>query len=111
MERSYLRIEEKDKLSKTNYHEVALKREVFEEFNGLIELNKYKYLGEIISNEHNVIFYIYLITDFNGTFPNAIKEEGKTDSLIEFFEIKDAYKLLNNKSAIKTLDLIVKNIK
>ena len=79
MERSYLRIEEKDKLSKTNYHEVALKRELFEEF--------------------------------NGTFPNAIKEEGKTDSLIEFFEIKAAYKLLNNKSAIKTLDLIVKNIK
>lgn len=102
------KIESKDKISSDNYHETALLREISEEFNSKIKIVEYQYLGEQIIEEYNVLFYVYVITKWEGTFPKVIVELNKKDSKIDFFNIKEVESMLKNEDASKTLDMVKK---
>lgn len=102
-------IELKDKID-GNYIEVALLREIKEEFQGQIIVNSHVYLGEIKVDAIGVIFYLYLITDYHGSFPDVIKEEGELDSTIRFFTLNECKKLFKYDSAFEMLNLVTNNI-
>ncbi len=103
------RVEEKDKLKKGNYLENALLREVKEEFNNKIFIKEKEYKGLVSVPEINLDFHLYLITNWEGTFPQVIKEPNEPDSKIAFFPIHIARKMFKYESALKMLDLILKN--
>lgn len=102
-------IEIKDKFN-DNYIINALHREIKEEFNNQININNHIYCGDVVVTDINAIFYVYLITDWTGVFPESIKEPGEKDSLISFFNIDEAKELFNYESAFDILELIVKKI-
>lgn len=99
-------IEEKDKEDTEDYVKTALFREIREEFAGKIEVNKLIYLGELKVDEINVIFYIYCIVDWKGTFPKYIVEVGEKDSKIKMFPLDEARKIVKYNSAYEILDRI-----
>ncbi|AUD65956.1 hypothetical protein BK011_09755 [Tenericutes bacterium MZ-XQ] len=100
------KIELKDKYDE-NYIINALYREIGEEFGNQININDKVFCGELVIPEINVLFYVFLIIDWNGDFPNAIKEEGEPDSRISFFKVEEARKLFKYESAFKMLDMIL----
>jgi hypothetical protein len=79
-------IEEVDKLTGKDYREVALLREISEELQGDVTVASYHYLGEFEIKERNFIFYIYLITDWQGSIPEYIMENGKKDGKLAWIE-------------------------
>lgn len=60
-------IEEKDKNQKENYKVVSLKREVGEEMG--IELIFFEYLMDCKVEEIKILFYVYLVTKWQGEIP------------------------------------------
>ncbi|MDD4000337.1 MAG: NUDIX domain-containing protein [Bacilli bacterium] len=103
------KIESKDKFD-NNYVLNALYREVSEEFNNQVKIKKGKFLGQIEVSEINVLFYLFLITEWEGDFPSVIKEEGESDSRISFFTIDEAKALFKHNNLLLMLDLIQKNL-
>lgn len=87
-------IELKDK-SEKDYVMNALYREVSEEFAGQITIKSKRSVGELTVPQVNVLFYIYVITNWDGEFPKVIKEEGEVDSKINFFSIEKQENFLN----------------
>ena len=103
------KIETKDKYDQ-NYIVNALYREVSEEFDNKITIKNEKFLAEIEVHEINVLFYLFLITDWIGEFPLSIKEKGEPDSIVSFFEIKEAKKLFKHDNLFEMLRHIEENI-
>ncbi|MDY0138448.1 MAG: NUDIX domain-containing protein [Candidatus Izemoplasmatales bacterium] len=103
------KIEIKDKFN-NEYVLNALHREVSEEFNKQISIKKEKYLGQIEVAEINVLFYLFLIIEWEGDFPSVIKEKGKLDSRVSFFTIDEAKALFKHDNLFIMIDLIQKNI-
>jgi|SRR5690554_2728680 len=103
-------VDKEDKDLKGNYLENALYREVKEEFDNKIIIEKKKYLGNVRVDEIKVNFHIYLISKWSGNFPEVIKEPGEPDSKIAFFKMTDATKMFKYDSAFEILKLIKKNI-
>lgn len=65
------------------------------------------FCGELVAPEINVLFYVFLITDWNGDFSNAIKEEGELDSIISFFKVEETRKLFKCDSLFNMLDMML----
>lgn len=103
------KIESIDKFNE-NYIVNALHREVKEEFANCIRIRNEKFLGELEVPEINVHFSVFLITDWEGIFPNSIKEVGEKDSNISFFSIDEAKKLFKHQNLFTMLDMILKHI-
>lgn len=95
-------IEIKDKESEP-YILTALFREIKEEFAGKINVKNIVDLGELKVDEISVIFYIYCITDWDGEFPEFIKEEGEPDSRLGMFSVEEARQMVNYDSALEIL--------
>ncbi|MBU1143199.1 MAG: hypothetical protein KKH92_06060 [Firmicutes bacterium] len=104
-------IEIKDKNSSDDYIVNALFREVSEEFKNRINILDKAFLGELIVPEINVLFYIFVITDWEGDFPDEIQEIGEPDSKISFFSIDEARTLFKYQSAFEMLDRVLNYIK
>ena len=103
------KIETKDKFN-DSYVINALHREVSEEFSNQIFIKNEKALGEVIVPEINVLFYLFLITDWEGEFPNAIKEEGELDSSLSFFKIDEAKGLFKYDNLFTMLNMVLEAI-
>jgi 8-oxo-dGTP pyrophosphatase MutT (NUDIX family) len=103
------KIENKDKIN-NDYIVNALYREVSEEFNNQIVIKNEKYLGQLKVHEINVLFYVFLITEWDGEFPNIIKENGEPDSKLLFFTIGEANELFKHDNLLTMLEMIIKNI-
>ena len=103
-------IELKDKHDNEDYIVNALYREVSEEFNSKIDILDKFFLGELVVPEINVVFYIYIITDWKGEFPDVIREIGEPDSKISFFTIEEARALFKYESAFVILERLIKYI-
>lgn len=84
----------------------ALYREVSEEFNNMIKILAYDYLGKVDAQEINVLFYIYNIVQWEGEFPSVIQEEGSEDSVIKFFPFSEARKLYKYDTCFKIMSLV-----
>lgn len=103
-------IEVKDKVTE-NYIQVALFREISEEFNGRIQVNKMVYLGELKVGEINVLFYLFCIVDWKGELPDYIIEKDEKDSQIKMFSLEEARKIVKYNSAHEILNRINNMIK
>ena len=75
-----------------------------------LQLKNKKFLAEIEVPEIKVLFYLFLITDWIGEFPLSIKEKGEPDSIVSFFEIKEAKKLFKYDNLFEMLRHIEENI-
>lgn len=74
--------------SNGDYRDVALKREIGEEFDGKITPLEYQPLSEFTVKERNSIFYIYLVSKWLGKFENYSYEDGKVAAKLEW--VKEA---------------------
>lgn len=92
-------IETKDYKSNIDYRIMALKREINEEFQKKIKIKEYKYLNEIKVDEINVIFYVYLITEWEGNMPNFTIEEGKKHADLQWVKLEEKEKIFRFQSA------------
>jgi|GEM_PF-1218154 len=99
-------IENQDKLYGNNYIENALYREVSEEFRQQIKILEKHFLGELEVPAINVLYYIYIITDWQGDFPLTIKEDEEPESNLSFFMIEELKKLFKYESAFDILERI-----
>lgn len=82
-------IEMKDKIAagdQGDYREVALRREIDEEFNGKITPVKYEYLSEFTVEQRKSIFYIYKVSKWLGEFERYSVEEGKVAAELEWVD-------------------------
>lgn len=94
-------IEEKDYLGDSDYKINAMLREVDEEFNHKVKIRKYEYLEELKVEEINVIFYIYLITDWEGKIPNFTIENSKKDADLQWINLDEKEQYLIYDSAFE----------
>ena len=97
-------IEERDQDKSIDYRVHALHREVGEAFQDKVSIKKHMYLGEIKEDSINVIFYVYLITDWCGDIPSYIVENGEIESDVlwikfnerrEYFVFDSAFEICN----------------
>ena len=82
-------IEMKDHVAGQDYREVALLREVAEELGDHIELKQHDYLGEVKAEEIKVIFYIYVILQWDGETPAFSMENGEKNADLEWVKLRD----------------------
>lgn len=57
--------------------ESAMKREVAEEFDGKITINEFSYLASHYSKDVNLNFHCFLISKWDGEFPDYTIEDGR----------------------------------
>lgn len=82
-------IEMKDRIEagdQGDYREVALRREINEEFKGKITPLEYKPLSEFTVEERKSIFYIYLISKWFGEFERYSVEDGEIAAELEWVD-------------------------
>ena len=103
------KIETKDKYDQ-NYIVNALYLKYLKSSIIRLQLKTKKFLAEIEVPEIKVLFYLFLITDWIGEFPLSIKEKGEPDSIVSFFEIKEAKKLFKYDNLFEMLRHIEENI-
>jgi hypothetical protein len=104
-------IEVKDREVDGDYRLVALKREIDEEFDGKIKIKKFEYLGEAKAEAINILFYVYLITSWEGEMPDYTVEEGKKFSRVEWADLGKAEAIFEYESAEEICGLIKDFIK
>jgi hypothetical protein len=89
-----------------DYKEVALKREIDEEFQGRIEPLEYELISEYPVEEIRVIFYIYLINNWSGEFPEYSVEEGEKSAILEWKTASEAKTLFKYPVLTHAVELI-----
>lgn len=94
-------IEDKDYIHNSDYKVVAMLREVSEEFEDRLNIINYIYLDEIKVNEINVVFYIYLITEWEGSVPEFTIEEGEKFSKVEWIKLSEKNNYFEFESAFE----------
>lgn len=99
-------IELKDYQDNSDYKHQALIREVSEEFAGRIEVKNCIYLQEIWVESVNIVFYIYLITDWQGAMPEFTIEEGRKHSLLQWIDLDERHLYFQFDSAFEICDRI-----
>ncbi len=94
-----------------DYRLVAMNREMSEEFGDSVAVQKHLFLGEFIVKELKIKFWGYLITDWDGEFPDYTVEEGKRYADLEWIPIEEYKSYLKFPSAIhfveKAMELLV----
>lgn len=100
-------IENMDKIPDRNYIEAALFREINEEFQSKIKINTYDYLGVVKLDSIKIIFYIFIITNWEGKFPNIFIEPNELDSNIAFYDLIKSKEVLFKNNAKETYNLIL----
>ncbi|WP_066498907.1 hypothetical protein [Abyssisolibacter fermentans] len=101
-------IEDKDYKSKSDYKITAMLREVGEEFENNVNVKKYVYLDEMKVDEINVIFYIYLITEWDGNMPEYTVEREKKFADLKWIYLNEKEKYFKFESAFKICSRIEK---
>jgi len=99
-------IETKDHQSTEDYRIIALNREVTEEMAGKVAITEFHYLGELKVDVIGVLFYIYLITDWQGDMPDHAIEEGQRFSRLQWVELEKADDYFEYDSAKEVCRLI-----
>jgi 8-oxo-dGTP pyrophosphatase MutT (NUDIX family) len=101
-------IEDIDHTLGRDYREVALLREINEELQGKVEPLKYHYLGDILAESINVLFYIYVITEWSGKIPDYTVEEGKIFSKLSWIPLEQYKKFLIYESAHEMCERLIR---
>jgi 8-oxo-dGTP pyrophosphatase MutT (NUDIX family) len=104
-------IEEKDHNQGIDYRIVAMHREIEEEFDGKIKAKEFRKLSEFKVPKVKLHFYTYLITKWEGQFPEYTVEEGEKFSDLEWVSLKDYGKYLKFESAIDACKKLQKYLK
>ncbi len=102
-------IEMKDRIAagdKGDYREVALRREINEEFNGKITPIKYEYLSEFTVEQRKSIFYIYKVSEWLGEFEKYSVEEDKVAAELEWVDEARARTLFIYPLLFHALDVV-----
>ena len=94
------RIELKDKQGKTDYRIKALKREIKEEFQNKIKIEKFRFLTEYKVESKKIWFYVYLIEKWKGNFPRYSVENGKKSADLEWIDLKNCLSIFKLPSAL-----------
>ncbi|MEG0672097.1 hypothetical protein [Clostridium sp.] len=94
-------IEDKDYSDSCDYKVRAMFREVSEEFEGKVKIINYKYLDDLKVEEINVIFYIYLITEWEGQIPEFTIENGEKFSRLQWINLNEKEQYLEFDSAFE----------
>ena len=92
-------IETKDYQGTADYLITALYREVQEELNIDFSLQNVDYLGELEVDEIKIVFYIYLITKWDGKIPEFIVEAGEKDAKLKWISLASSNKEFEFESA------------
>lgn len=92
-----------------NYREVALRREIDEEFDGKITPTEYKPISEFTVEERNSIFYIYLISKWLGEFGEYSYEDGEIAAKLEWANEERAKSLFIYPLLFHALDVALNN--
>jgi 8-oxo-dGTP pyrophosphatase MutT (NUDIX family) len=97
-------IEERDKLSDNHddYVVAALHREVDEELSGKVTVNSIDKLCEYQVEEPALWFYSYLVTDWDGEFPDHTVEDGEQYAELEWVPLDEYEAHLAFPSALET---------
>jgi 8-oxo-dGTP pyrophosphatase MutT (NUDIX family) len=97
-------IEEQDKLSDNHddYVVAALHREVDEELSGKVTVNSIDKLCEYQVEEPALWFYSYLVTDWDGEFPDYTVEDGEQYAELEWVPLDEYEAHLAFPSALET---------
>lgn len=94
-----------------DYRLVAMNREICEEFGDSVAVQKHLFLGEFIVKELKIKFYGYLITGWEGEFPDYTVEEGERYADLQWIPIEEYKKYLKFPSAIhfveKAMEVLV----
>lgn len=93
-----------------DYRLVAMNREISEKFGDSVTVQKHLFLGEFIVKELKIRFYGYLITEWDGEFPEYTVEEGKRYADLEWIPIEGYKKCLKFPSAIHFVEKAMKVI-
>jgi 8-oxo-dGTP pyrophosphatase MutT (NUDIX family) len=81
------KIEETDLLGSEDYRVAAMKREVAEELNHAVEVQRFTPIGEFYAEAIKVKFYGYLIEEWTGQMPAYTVEEGQKFADLEWIPI------------------------
>ena len=100
------KIDKKDHDFDEDYRIVALKREVSEELDHAISFTDYHYLGELEAEPINIHFYVYLITDFQGSMPAYALEEGEKFATLSWIDPADREKYFIHDTAFQICEWI-----
>ena len=108
-------VEEKDKLGtlNTDYKLNALLREISEEFAGqvTVDVANCTTLSTFFVDGIKIIFYIYLIKRWSGTFPTYTIEEGERFSDLIWLSLEDAKQTISYESGKEIIDLLQSHLK
>lgn len=99
-------IEMKDHDKEENYIITALKREINEEFDGKVIPIEFHFLGELEVPEINALFYVYLISKWEGSMPAYTIEEGKKFADLEWVNLQDRSNYFKYESAFTICKMI-----
>ncbi|MFW9875873.1 MAG: NUDIX domain-containing protein [Candidatus Thorarchaeota archaeon] len=89
-----------------DYRTIALKREILEEFENKIKFKDHHYLGEVKVDPIKIHFYVYLITDFKGSFPKYTIEKGEKFADLFWIDLNDKEKYFIYDSAFQICDMV-----
>jgi 8-oxo-dGTP pyrophosphatase MutT (NUDIX family) len=93
-------IEDKDHGQELDYKLVALHREVYEEFQGKVKVNNCKKISEYKVDEIKIIFYTYVVDDWDGEIPEYTIEDGEKFADLELVRLDDFRNYLKLDSAV-----------
>lgn len=89
-----------------NYRDVALRREISEEFNGKVTPLQYEPLSEFTVEERKSIFYIYLVSSWSGEFEEYSVEDGDRAAKLEWADEERARTLFTFPLLFHALDVV-----
>lgn len=93
-------IEEEDHEKGIDYRIAALHREIREEFLGKVNAKTFVKLSEFHVPEMKVLFYTYLITEWDGQIPEYTVEDGRKFADLEWINLDQYREYLKFDSAI-----------
>lgn len=103
-------VEEFDVHGEKDYRVNTMFREIGEEFQHTVGIQKYRYLFSEKVQEINVIFYIYLIEKWDGNVPEYTVEEGEIHARLEWIDLNRAEEYFSFESAINICSKIKESI-
>jgi len=103
-------IELKDKVQNKDYRIEALLREINEELQGKVTATKYEYLGEVAVEGIGVLFYVYIILEWEGSIPEYTVEDNKKFADLQWIKLSEKEKYFEFDSAFQVSEMIEKFI-
>jgi 8-oxo-dGTP pyrophosphatase MutT (NUDIX family) len=100
-------IEAKDhKGDQADYREVALRREVFEEFRDGVRVDRLQLLGDVVVPEIGILFYVYWVVSWSGDPGSHSYEEDKPFGELRWSPLSEVRNVFPYESGRRMADML-----